>query len=189
MCIYIFLSSLSLAPFQIFSSSHSMLKETTVSHLSMYFCYDAYTFYTLHVSNAYFPKVCTKCIFRPEELLRGPRDIIGASSMGSFLQRHNQHARGRFLCSDAPALPRVGTLTRGSVCLTVGEKKKEIFCTIDKSRRDESRYLRPRVIIRCDETNMYAYIMFYAQVSRFICILPLSTLAHWHTFRGETLME
>lgn len=96
----------------------------------MYFCYDAYTFYTLHVSNAYFPKVCVK--YTPTgRITPRPSRHHWASSMGSFPfvpPRRNQRGATRSF-QNCPSFRRapVDTLTRGSVCLTVGEKKKKYF--------------------------------------------------------------
>ena len=111
----------------------------------MYFCYDAYTFYTLHVSNAYFPKVCMK--YTPTgRITPRPWRHHWASSMGSFPfvpPRHNQHARGAARSfQNCPSFGRapVGTLTRGSGCLTVGEKKKKYFVLSIEVGADESRY-------------------------------------------------
>ena len=85
-------------------------------------------------------------ILRPEELLRGPRDIIGRRRWvrNPFVPpRHNRHARGAtrsffrtVLRSDAP--PSIPWLAVPFALQW--EKKKEIFCTIDRSRTDESRY-------------------------------------------------
>lgn len=110
----------------------------------MYFCYDAYTFYTLHVSNAYFPKVCMK--YTPTgRITPRPSRHHWPSSMGSFPfvpPRHNQRPRCGKLVSELSFVqtrPRRYLDSRFRLPYS-GRKKKEIFCTIDRSRTDESRY-------------------------------------------------
>lgn len=168
----------------------------TVINLAVYFRLHAYTFYTLHVSNAYFPKVCMK--YAPtRKMSRLLRHHLGVVSLIFLFISSWYSCRGTFVVSLIRSLslslsfslPFSSTRSHNTLLPTVRFTLTEnelfvlsIYVGCGTKYRSNARlsisllmhcYIESTINAVCIHHFIREIFTFYKKFHHFICILPL----------------